>query len=552
MAYLALYRKYRPLTFDDVKGQEVVVSALKNEVKTGRVGHAYMLCGSRGIGKTTLAKILARAVNCEHPVDGNPCNECAACKQINAGSSMNVVEIDAASNNRVDDVRELIDGVRYSPTNAKYKVYIIDEVHMLSPGAFNALLKTLEEPPSYVIFILATTDVQKVPVTILSRCQRYDLKRIPVPVIVERLKEIGEKENIKAEEKALSYIARAADGGMRDAVSIFDKCSSFISEGDVLTYDKTLEILGNVDVSVFSGMFESLRARKINECIKVLDEISDSGASIVQFITDFTWYLRNMLLVQLSENPADAPVDMTSENIALLKQQADEIGNKTLMRYIEVLSGLKNELRNSTDKRVIIELALIKLIEPTSESTDAAVLQRLEQLESELNQQERVLNGMNVDAILSKVNQAVSSGAIVQGNETDAAQRKEALENKKKELLDAMPEDIKEIASRWNEVCSLIKDGMSYATFSNREKVGVSYSDNEIRLLFYCHMDYTQFYSPDFEFQKTIEEAIEKLIGKHVKVTGVDRSGEGKAKEIDIRSILPENVLSLPIVEVNK
>jgi DNA polymerase-3 subunit gamma/tau len=552
MAYLALYRKYRPLTFDDVKGQEVVVSALKNEVKTGRVGHAYMLCGSRGIGKTTLAKILARAVNCEHPVDGNPCNECAACKQINAGSSMNVVEIDAASNNRVDDVRELIDGVRYSPTNAKYKVYIIDEVHMLSPGAFNALLKTLEEPPSYVIFILATTDVQKVPVTILSRCQRYDLKRIPVPVIVERLKEIGEKENIKAEEKALSYIARAADGGMRDAVSIFDKCSSFISEGDVLTYDKTLEILGNVDVSVFSGMFESLRARKINECIKVLDEISDSGASIVQFITDFTWYLRNMLLVQLSENPADAPVDMTSENIALLKQQADEIGNKTLMRYIEVLSGLKNELRNSTDKRVIIELALIKLIEPTSESTDAAVLQRLEQLESELNQQERVLNGMNVDAILSKVNQAVSSGAVVQGNEADTAQRKEALENKKKELLDAMPEDIKEIASRWNEVCSLIKDGMSYATFSNREKVGVSYSDNEIRLLFYCHMDYTQFYSPDFEFQKTIEEAIEKLIGKHVKVTGVDRSGEGKAKEIDIRSILPENVLSLPIVEVNK
>lgn len=552
MAYLALYRKYRPLTFDDVKGQEVVVSALKNEVKTGRVGHAYMLCGSRGIGKTTLAKILARAVNCEHPVDGNPCNECATCKQINAGSSMNVVEIDAASNNRVDDVRELIDGVRYSPTNAKYKVYIIDEVHMLSPGAFNALLKTLEEPPSYVIFILATTDVQKVPVTILSRCQRYDLKRIPVPVIVGRLKEIGEKENIKAEEKALSYIARAADGGMRDAVSIFDKCSSFISEGDVLTYDKTLEILGNVDVSVFSGMFESLRARKINECIKVLDEISDSGASIVQFITDFIWYLRNMLLVQLSEDPADAPVDMTSENIALLKQQADEIGNKTLMRYIEVLSGLKNELRNSTDKRVIIELALIKLIEPTSESTDAAVLQRLEQLESELNQQERVLNGMNVDAILSKVNQAVSSGAVVQGGATDAAQRKEALENKKKELLDAMPEDIKEIASRWNEVCSLIEDDMSRTTFSNREKVGVSYSDNEIRLLFYSHMDYTQFYSPDFEFQKTIEEAIEKLIGKHVKVTGVDHSGEGKAKEIDIRSILPENVLSLPIVEVNK
>ena len=218
MSYMALYRKFRPSEFSEVRGQDHIVTTLKNQIKADRIGHAYLFCGTRGTGKTTVAKIFAKAVNCEHPVDGNPCGVCAACRSIAAGTSMNVIEIDAASNNGVDNIREIREEVAYSPTEGKYKVYIIDEVHMLSIGAFNALLKTLEEPPSYVIFILATTEVHKIPVTILSRCQRYDFRRITADTITDRLRELTEREGVQTEEKALRYIAKAADGSMRDAL----------------------------------------------------------------------------------------------------------------------------------------------------------------------------------------------------------------------------------------------------------------------------------------------------------------------------------------------
>ena len=217
MSYTALYRKFRPNRFEDVKGQNHIVTTLKNQIKADKMGHAYLFCGTRGTGKTSVAKIFAKAVNCEHPIDGSPCNECSICKAIQAGASMNVIEIDAASNNGVDNIREIRDEVQYSPTEGKYKVYIIDEVHMLSIGAFNALLKTLEEPPSYVIFILATTEAHKIPVTILSRCQRYDFKRLSLDIIALRLSELLEEEKIEAEEKAIRYIAKSADGAMRGA-----------------------------------------------------------------------------------------------------------------------------------------------------------------------------------------------------------------------------------------------------------------------------------------------------------------------------------------------
>ena len=251
MSYQALYRKFRPGEFGEVKGQEHIVTTLKNQIKADRIGHAYLFCGTRGTGKTTIAKILAKAVNCENPVDGGPCNECATCKSIANGTSMNVVEIDAASNNGVDNIREIRDEVQYSPTEGKYRVYIIDEVHMLSIGAFNALLKTLEEPPSYVIFILATTEAHKIPVTILSRCQRYDFKRITVSTITDRLRELADREGVDAEDKALTYIAKVADGGMRDALSLLDQCISFYM-GQKLTYDNVLEVLGAVDTEIFS------------------------------------------------------------------------------------------------------------------------------------------------------------------------------------------------------------------------------------------------------------------------------------------------------------
>ena len=227
MSYTALYRKFRPTVFEDVKGQEHIVTTLKNQIRSGRTSHAYLFCGTRGTGKTTIAKIFAKAVNCEHPVDGSPCGECAICRSIAAGTSMNVIEIDAASNNGVDSIRQIVEEVNYSPAEGKYKVYIIDEVHMLSIGAFNALLKTLEEPPAYVIFILATTEVHKIPITILSRCQRYDFRRISIDTIADRLKELTQKEQVQIEEKAVRYIAKVADGSMRDALSLLDQCIAF-------------------------------------------------------------------------------------------------------------------------------------------------------------------------------------------------------------------------------------------------------------------------------------------------------------------------------------
>ena len=223
MSYTALYRKWRPVSFEDVKGQDPIVQTLKNQITSERIGHAYLFCGTRGTGKTSIAKIFARAVNCEHPVDGSPCNECPTCRSIQSGSSMNVVEIDAASNNGVENIRDIREQVQYPPTEGRYRVYIIDEVHMLSIGAFNALLKTLEEPPSYVIFILATTEVHKIPITILSRCQRYDFKRISLETIADRLRELTQAEQIQVEDKALLYVAKAADGSLRDALSLLDQ-----------------------------------------------------------------------------------------------------------------------------------------------------------------------------------------------------------------------------------------------------------------------------------------------------------------------------------------
>ena len=257
MSYTALYRKFRPDSFQDVKGQDAIVRTLKNQIRAQRIGHAYLFCGTRGTGKTTVAKILAKAVNCEHPIDGNPCNECETCKAIAAGNSMNVIEIDAASNNGVDNIREIREEVAYSPTSGKYKVYIIDEVHMLSIGAFNALLKTLEEPPSYVIFILATTEAHKIPITILSRCQRYDFKRIARTTIVDRLRELMDEEQVEVEDKALRYIAKKGDGSMRDALSLLDQCIAFYL-GEKLTYEHVLDVLGAVDTDEFSKLLREV------------------------------------------------------------------------------------------------------------------------------------------------------------------------------------------------------------------------------------------------------------------------------------------------------
>ncbi len=384
MSYLALYRKFRPERFEDVKGQDAIVKTLKNQIKADRIGHAYLFCGTRGTGKTTVAKIFAKAVNCEHPVDGSPCGECDMCRSIAAGTSMNVIEFDAASNNGVDSIREIRDEVAYRPTEGRYKVYIIDEAHMLSGGAFNALLKTLEEPPEYVIFILATTEVQKIPLTIVSRCQRYDFKRISVETIEERLHELIDKEGYDVEEAAVNYIARMADGSMRDALSLLDQCVTFYL-GERLTYDHVLEMLGAVDTEVFSRLLRQLLAMDTSAVLQTVDDLVMQGRELSQLASDFTWYLRNLLLVKSSPDTAEA-LDVSSEDFKQLKEEAGMIDNDTLMRYIRVFSDLTGQLKNATQKRVLLEVTLIRLCQPAMDTNQDALTDRVRALEKEVEE----------------------------------------------------------------------------------------------------------------------------------------------------------------------
>lgn len=382
MSYTALYRKWRPSSFADVKGQDHIVQTLKNQIISQRIGHAYLFCGTRGTGKTSIAKIFAKAVNCEQPADGSPCGECRTCRNIAAGASLNVVEIDAASNNGVENIREIREQVQYPPTEGKYRVYIIDEVHMLSTGAFNALLKTLEEPPSYVIFILATTEVHKIPVTVLSRCQRYDFKRITVETIAEHLKELTQAEQIQVEEKALTYIAKSADGALRDALSLLDQCIAF-HYGELLTYDNVLDVLGAVDITVFGRLFRAVAQNKTKDCIACLEDMVIQGRELGQFVVDFIWYLRNLLIIK-SVDDGENLMDMSTENQNLLREDSNLADPETLLRYIRVFSDLSNQLRYASQKRVLIEVALIKLTRPQMEQNYDSILQRIKGIEKQL------------------------------------------------------------------------------------------------------------------------------------------------------------------------
>ncbi|MBR3187499.1 MAG: DNA polymerase III subunit gamma/tau [Lachnospiraceae bacterium] len=357
--YLALYRKYRPNDFDDVRGRDAIVRTLKNQIISGRIGHSYLFCGTRGTGKTTIARIFARAANCENQHDGNPCGECPTCRAIQAEANLNVTELDAASNNSVDDIRSIVDQVEYSPTQGRFRVFIIDEVHMLSNAAFNALLKTLEEPPSYVIFILATTEPNKLPVTILSRCQRYDFGRLATDVIEGRLREVAQMEGLEVEDKAFRYIAGAADGSMRDGLSLLDQCNAFNYGGGTLTYERTLEILGAVDTGVFGDLYRNIHNGKVADALKVLDEILLQGRELMQFVTDFTWYLRNLMLLEASEETAKS-LDISADNLRLMIDQARMSDMEEIMRYIKVFSALPDLIRYSPNRRILTEMTIIR------------------------------------------------------------------------------------------------------------------------------------------------------------------------------------------------
>ena len=517
MSYTALYRKFRPDSFADVKGQDAIVRTLKNQIKAGRIGHAYLFCGTRGTGKTTVAKILARAVNCEHPIDGNPCNECETCRAIAAGTSMNVIEIDAASNNGVDNIREIREEVAYSPTSGKYKVYIIDEVHMLSMGAFNALLKTLEEPPSYVIFILATTEAHKIPITILSRCQRYDFKRIERITIVERLQELMEQEHVEVEEKALRYIAKKGDGSMRDALSLLDQCIAFYL-GEKLTYEHVLDVLGAVDTDEFSCLLREILDNDVTKVILHLEKLVMQGRELTQFVTDFTWYLRNLLLLKSSDNMEDV-LDVSAENLQQLTEEAAMVRDDTLMRYIRVFSELQNQMKYASAKRVLLEVALIKLCRPQMENDPLSLLERVRSLEKKMS--EGVL--VRAEDPGAGMTYFGGAGAGSRSGGTTAGETGEPLAAPLK-LPKAAPADLQKVVGMWKSILSQTTGRFRVVLASAVPKFNTEKDDGTLYVVFSDFLGET--YINNRKKEEELEQIIAGRTGKQVKVKMILQADE--------------------------
>ena len=518
MSYTALYRKFRPKVFEDVKGQEPIVTTLRNQIKNERTTHAYLFCGTRGTGKTTIAKIFAKAVNCESPIDGSPCGECPMCKGIQDGSSMNVIELDAASNNGVDSIREIVEEVTYSPTAGRYKVYIIDEVHMLSTGAFNALLKTLEEPPSYVIFILATTEPHKLPITILSRCQRYDFRRISIDTIGNRIRELTSVEGVDIEEKAVNYIARQADGSMRDALSLLDQCIAFYF-GQKLSYDNVLSVLGAVDTTVFSQLIRCVLDADVAGALKVLEEIVIQGRELGQFITDLTWYLRNMLLLKTAEANEDI-IDLSSDNMARLKEEAALADEAVIIRYIRILSDLSGQLKYASAKRVLVEIALIKLCRPQMEEDTQSLVDRIRQLEMRIEQ--------GIPVVMSQ------GGSAAVRNESISLSQSE---QPKVQRDIALPEDIKEAAAKWDIIIS--ECNCHHALIGSYPSI-----EGDDTLAIITKEPFVDTWYSDPAKLEALREDISRIIDKDIKITLRCENGQGNSGNAfpDVRAFIEENI----------
>lgn len=499
MSYMALYRKWRPDEFQEVKGQEHIVTTLRNQIKHDRIGHAYLFCGTRGTGKTTIAKLMAKTVNCEKPVDGSPCNKCASCKAIAAGNSMNVIEIDAASNNGVDNIRQINGAVQYSPTQGKYLVYIIDEVHMLSKGAFNALLKTLEEPPEYVIFILATTEAHMIPATILSRCQRYDFRRISIETITDRLAELLERENVRATREALAYVAKAADGSMRDALSILDQCIAF-NLGEELTYDRVLETIGAVDIEIYIKLMSAIVSGDTLTAVNIIDDAVWQGKDLTQIVNEFTSFVRNVLVLKM--NPA-MTVDVTTENVPRLLELGNDLSQEYLINYINILQEAASKINRATTKRIVLEVAVIKMCKPQMQQGYAAMEKRIEELEKRLedigtgnivyvgaeNVSTENISAENANAGIINALQINTTNApapqinVDAENQADGSELEQKIaDNFKNKYKEADYEEIKRIVSAWYQLRQTVMK--MERTYLDKAKVIPAETPSTIELTF--------------------------------------------------------------------
>lgn len=464
--YQALYRKWRPQIFDDVYGQEHITSILKHETETGKFSHAYLFCGSRGTGKTTCAKILAKAVNCEAPINGSPCNKCASCMAIDAGIATDVLEMDAASNNGVDNIRDIRDEVVYTPSSLKYRVYIVDEVHMLSGSAFNALLKTLEEPPSHVVFILATTELHKLPATIVSRCQRFDFRRISTEVLMERLSYIADKEGIKYDTEALRIIAKMAQGGMRDAISLLELCAG--TRGDI-TPALVVETLGTGGREELENTVKAISSGNFDAIFSIIDSVVRSSKDILVFWQDLVAFYRDMLVIKTTSN-AGKYLDLTETETERLKKTAALFTKETLIYHCRMLDDAFYTMQKSgSGKRTVAEMALIKMSDTTLDFSPDAILSRISKIENSL-------------AVGIRMPQNTASDISV---ETEAKEQEKKEENEKGDAAQIptkadTADDTLRVLRGWNEIAERAASGDMAALAFMRQ--GRAFTDQNGRI----------------------------------------------------------------------
>jgi len=511
MAYQALYRKWRPLTFDDVIGQSHITQTLVNEIVHNRIAHAYLFCGTRGTGKTSTAKIFSRAINCLNNHNGNPCNECEICKGILDGSNMDVVEIDAASNNGVDNIREIRDEVAYAPSKSKYKVYIIDEVHMLSSGAFNALLKTLEEPPSHVIFILATTESHKIPATILSRCQRFDFKRISTDDVVNRLKQIIQKDHINIDDKGLRLIARVSDGSMRDALSILDQCIAFGEQ--TITYEDIATTLGIVDNVFLFEITDSILSKDTGKVMEHVEKLVMDGRDIVNFIEDLTLHFRNLLMCKVVGQPENV-LDMSSEAIEQLKKQSITISQEKIVHCIKVLSEAHANAKWSSNPRIVLEVALMKICQPVLDTSTEALMDRIAELEHKLT-----AGAVVVTQEVSQERKVFDQNNVTQETKPEPIPDKaDCVEQEVEQAEVQNDSELNEIINMWPEVVETIKKSGKPILYGHLVDVYVESVDGVLGIIFKDSCSMNKMMVSRKENIEFIEETILKLSGTPVKV----------------------------------
>lgn len=509
MGYKALYREWRPQTFSDVVGQAHITTTLKNAIKNDRIAHAYLLCGTRGTGKTSTAKILAKAINCLHPIEGEPCNECEMCLSINQGTAIDVTELDAASHNSVENIRDIIDDVQYPPQKGKYKVFIIDEVHMLSMGAVNAFLKTLEEPPNRVVFILATTDPQKLPITILSRCQRFDFKRISSENVFYRLKKITESLGTNIDDDSLRLLARISDGAMRDALSVLDQA---ISLNNKVSYEELVDMLGITTNDSMIVILDNIIARDTEKAIRFVNKLIADGKDVLMLMRELITHMRNLIMITVSNNLEDV-LDMSTENIAGLKEQSTRIRVEELMRCINILQEAEELSKGTKQSRIYLELALIKMCKIKYDTSVETILARINKLE------ERIDSGKITVTKASKELSNISNSDVKALNSKAAPKESKDTSKHHVEVNENSKLNVEDVKRAFKDIQSILKqkNNMVLATALMMGRVS-GFNKGVITINFSKEYNFHKIRLEKDEFRKLVNDVFSEMLGEKVSV----------------------------------